>query len=421
MSKYKYRAVEYQRVSWDRVREQACEGRVVLAIDVAKENMFAALMKPDRTVLETLRWRHPHETRALLERVVGLGARPLEAVLEPSGTYGDALCRLLAEAGVAVYRASPKRVHDAAELYDGVPSSHDAKCAYLIGRLHLEGVSRPWVEPDERRRALRAQLGLLGLYQERYQRGRNRLEALLARHWPEATYHLELTSVSLLKLLERYGDAAAVAADAVAAGDELRRVGGRFLGPEKVAALIESARTTVGVACIEAERHAVAVLAQEALAARGQCRCIEQALAEQVHSEPGLERQAAVVGKVTAVVLRCALGNPRDYPNAASYLKAAGLNLEERSSGKHQGQLKITKRGPGLARSYLYLASLRLIAHEEPARCWYAAKVVRDGGLKGKAITALTRKLTKALWHVGCGEALDIGKLFGSRPLAKAA
>ncbi len=31
--------------------------------------------------------------------------------------------------GIALYRVSPKRVHDAAEVYDGVPSLHDAKAA----------------------------------------------------------------------------------------------------------------------------------------------------------------------------------------------------------------------------------------------------------------------------------------------------
>ncbi len=36
------------------------------------------------------------------------------------------------------------------------------------------------------------------------------------------------------------------------------------------------------------------------------------------------------------------VGTPVDYPNPHSYLKALGLNLKERSSGKHKGQLKIT-------------------------------------------------------------------------------
>jgi hypothetical protein len=47
-------------------------------------------------------------------------------------------------------------VHDAAEVYDGVPSLHDANAAELIGRLHLQGVSQMWEEPGEERREFNA-------------------------------------------------------------------------------------------------------------------------------------------------------------------------------------------------------------------------------------------------------------------------
>ena len=421
MSKYKYRATKFQRVNWERVREQAADRQVVLAIDVAKKDMYAVLMKPDRTVIETLRWQHPLETRAFMEQVAALGMYRVEAVLEPSGTYGDALRRLLAKAGATVYRVSPKRVHDAAEVYDGVPSLHDAKAAYLIGRLHLEGVSRPWAEHGEQRRALRAQLTLLDLYQERYQRGLNRLEALLARHWPEAPNCLDLGSMSLLRLLVQYGDAGAVAAEPEAAQELLRRAGGPGLKPAKIKALLASARMTVGVPCLEAEREVIRRLAADMLDACACRREIERALAPVVAGQPSLARLAAAVGKTTAVVLYCALGDPASYAAAQSYAKAAGLNLKERSSGKHKGRLKLTKRGPGVARRYLYFAALRLIAKDGPAKRWYDAKVARDAGLKGKAIAALMRKLAKALWHVGRGTNFDVHKLFGAGEHAREA
>jgi transposase len=412
MSKYNYRATKFQQVNWKRTQEKAADGRVILAIDVAREDMYSVLLKPDRTVIETFRWRHPHETRMFVEQMVEIGIDRIEAVLEPSGTYGDALRRLLAEAGAKVYLVSPKRVHDAAEVYDGVPSLHDAKAAYLIGRLHLEGVSQPWTEHGERRRTLRAQLTLLDFYQERFQRGLNRLGALLARHWPEAPYCLDLDSVSLLRLLALYGDAAAVAAEPQAAEELLRKAGGPSLKPAKIEALLGSASTTVGIPCLEAERTVIKWLAAELLEARAGRQEIERALASEVAVQPSLARLAAAVGKTTAVVLYCALGETARYADAQSYAKAAGLNLKERSSGKHKGKLKLTKRGPGVVRFYLYWAALRLVAKDGPAKCWYDAKVTRDGGVKGKAIAALMRKLVKALWHVGRGAEFDVYKLF---------
>jgi transposase len=45
-------------------------------------------------------------------------AHTLEVVMEPSGTYGDAVRGYLSGLGLAVYRVSPKRVHD--ELWSKV-------------------------------------------------------------------------------------------------------------------------------------------------------------------------------------------------------------------------------------------------------------------------------------------------------------
>lgn len=421
MRKYNYRAERFQQVNWEPLREQVAGERLVLAIDVAKVDFFVALMKADRTVLKTIRWRHPHETHVLLEQLSALGVGTLEAVLEPTGTYGDALRYQLRTLGARVYRVSPKRVHDAAEVFDGVPSVHDAKAAYLIGRLHLDGISQPWREPSERRRSLRAELTRLELAQERYRRSLNRMEAHLARHWPEAPYWVSLQSVSLLRLLAEYGDPALVAADSERADQRLRKIGGHWLKREKREGLMHSATETVGVPMVAAERQLIQELAQEVLSAREHSRQLERELSQQVDQNTELARMAEAVGKTSAVVLYCALGCASDYANAASYLKAAGLNLKERSSGKHRGKLKLTKRGPGVARYYLYFAVLRLVARPGPARDWYQAKLAQSNGPKGKLLTALVRKLAKALWHVAQGSPFDPAKLFELRPQPQAA
>ena len=127
---------------------------------------------------------------------------------------------------------------------------------------------------------------------------------------------------------------------------------------------------------------------------------------------------AAVIGKVSAAVLLAAVGAPQDYPDAGSYTKAIGLNLKERSSGKHQGQLKITKRGPSLARFYLYFAALRLIARDPLVKRWYERKTNRPGALKNKTVIALMRKLAKALWYIARGSSFDAEKLFHLKGVA---
>jgi len=422
MKKRRYRTTKVNQVNWAQIADQAGEQPMVFAVDVAKEKFVGALMKPDRTVLKTIQWQHPDQTPELVHGLLShVGAQRLEVAMEPSGTYGDALRWLFVTHDVAVFRLSPKRVHDSAEVFDGVPSLHDAKAAYQIGRLHLDGVSRRWEDRCEQRRELAAQIAVLKLHQERLQSGRNRLEAQLSRHWPELPRVLDLGSVTLMSLVARYGSPAQVVAHAEAARQLMRRSGGGALRREKSEGVIEMAQQTLGVPCLEAERALLKTLAQDLLENHRAVQQAEQALAAQVDADATLSWLASVVGKTSAAVLVSTQGSPQDYPDAGSYLKSLGLNLKERSSGKFQGQLKITKRGPGIARLYLYLAALRWLYRDPIIQAWYQRKVARDGGHKGKAIVAIMRKLAKALWYVAQGRPFDSHKLFNRKALAMAA
>lgn len=419
MSKRKFRSTALQAVNWSALGEKLGNQPVVVAVDVAKHDFYAGLMTPDRQLHAIVRWQHPHQTRELVQTLqTQLAGTDWVVVMEPTGTYGDPLRGLFREAGIAVYRAAANRVHKAAELYDGVPSLHDAKACYLIGRLHLEGNTERWVEPSAQRRELKAWLKQLEQCQERRQRSLNRLEALLARHWPEAPTILSLDSVTLLQLLADYGDPGAVCAAPEQALGLMRRVGRSGLKAETRERLLASAETTIGVACEPAERHLLRALAQDLLAQRRAIRELEQHLEARLAQDELLVGLQAAVGRATAVVLLAEVGSPRDYPSSAHFLKAVGLNLKERSSGKHQGQLKITKRGPAVARYYLYWAVLRQMKTSPVVRAWCEAKAGRDGGGKSKAIIAVMRKLVRALWHVGHGAVFDPNRLFNAAALA---
>jgi transposase len=419
MSKRRYGSVEFKRVDWSGLAEGLGGGRAVLAVDVAKQDFVAAVLGPEAGVRVTFKWQHPGQTAEVLGYLGRLaGAVALEAVLEPSGTYGDALIWQLRRVGIAVYRVSPKRVHDVAEVYDGVPSLHDATAAELIGRLHLQGVSQVWTALGEERRELNAWLTRLEVSKARHQAGLNRLEAHLSRHWPEVLDLLELGSATLSELVAAYGGPAAVAVDPVQAGVLMRRVGRVGLAEETLAAVLASARTSLGLPCIAAESGLLQWLAADSNATRRELHAIEQEIQRRVAASVVPTRLGNVIGKVSAAVLVAALGDPRDYPDAASYTKAMGLNLKERSSGKHKGQLKITKRSPAVARFYLYFAALRLIARDPEVRRWYDRQSACPGALKGKTIVARMRKLVQALWHVGRGATFEVKRLFAHEPLA---
>ena len=132
MKKRTYRATNVKQANWQKIAGLAAGQPVVLGVDVAKEDFFAVLMKTDRGVIDTIKWVHPQQSVEMVEHLLErVDRQTLQVVMEPSRTYGDALRGYLGDRGIAVYRVSPKRVHDAAEVYDGVPSLHDAKSACL--------------------------------------------------------------------------------------------------------------------------------------------------------------------------------------------------------------------------------------------------------------------------------------------------
>jgi transposase len=303
-------------------------------------------------------------------------------------------------------------VCDACEVYDGVPSMHDAKAAQVIGRLYFEGASRVWGEASEQQRSHDAIGRLYRLYQKQHQQQQNRLEAALQRHWPELTEYLELDSVTLEDLLLSFGCPAELSARAEEGRERMRRISRGKLAAEKIEAVLESARQTIGVPCVAAEREYLMALGAELRHSREQKERVGLRLSALTQADPELHALSVTLGRVTTGLLIAEGLDPRAYTNSGSYCKALGLNLKERSSGQHKGQIKITKRGSGLARRDLYLATLRLINHNGIVNRWYEKKVqAQDGRDKLKIVVALMRKLSRALWYVARGQAFDARRL----------
>jgi transposase len=418
MKKRVYRSVSVKKMNLESLLESVGDAPLIVGVDIAKEDMFATFeARGEPTV--TVRWKHPGETGTFVEVLLVLKARgSIEVVMEPSGTYGDALRAHLERVGVPVFRVNPKRCHDAAEVYDGVPSLHDAKSATILCKLHRDGASEPWPMRSDHERKLAAMLRILEVHAKEMHRNCNRLEGLLARHWPELTQHLELRTATLLELLLAYGGPGAVASDEAGARDLMRRVGGRYLALKKIEAVISSAKSSVGVPQLDEERELVMRVAAEARRAQKLSKKVKVRVERLSESEGATQEMAPVVGKTTAAVMVAALGDPRNYESATAFLKSTGLNLKEKSSGKKKGGLHITKRGPGIVRLYLYLAVLRLLQKNPVVRAWYAKKVKRQGGrAKSKAVVAIMRKLVLSLWYVAHGEVFDAMKLFDTARL----
>jgi transposase len=407
MKKHNYRTKKVNEINWPELSQQLGGEAITLAVDVAKAQQFALLTNSGQSLSILVKWAL-FETIGLIHELKQLNC-PVTVVMESTGTYGDAMRHQFRQAGFDIYQASAKRVHDAKEIFDGVPSLHDAKAACLIAKLHKEGLTKPWHELDEAGRELNAARREYDLHQSHYERNQNRLEAYLSRHWPEVLVLFDLDSVTLEKLLIAYGSPQAIAADAEQATRHMKVWGGHFLSTDKIAQVIDSAGATIGQPCIDAERRYLQALATEMQHSRCQRQTAKQLLEASIVADAGLKEMATTIGKLTTAILIGLHLDPRNFSSAHSYQKALGLNLTEKSSGQYHGQLKLSKRGSATARKYLYLAVLRLIQKDPVIGQWYQAKA--DPKVKMKTVIACLRKLAKALWYVARGERFDARKL----------
>jgi transposase len=417
MKREAYRTVAVKQVLVDSLVADRGKMPATVGIDVAKRELIATVRWSDGRFERPWKAENPGEIRDLIHRLEWLArGRTVTVAMESTGTYGDALRQALTDAKFDVCRVSGKAVHDYAEIFDGVPSQHDGKDAAMVAELAALGKSSPWPyqPPSGFDEELRYWVERADAQQRIALVWLGRLEGLLTRHWPEATRYLELNSATLLRVLMHYGGPAALAADARAAV-QLKRWGGRFLEDQKIARFVQVAGMSVGVRQTAFDRRRMNEAAQAAWNARQEVEAAEKNLKALARRQATIVRQADAVGWVTACVLWVFLGDPAKYPCAEAYRKAMGLNLKERSSGRYQGQLKITKRGPGAVRRWMYFAAMRMVQQPDVV-AWYQVKR-GDRPKDGKrALTAVMRKLALGLHALGVGEApFDARKLFSAK------
>jgi transposase len=395
-----------------------------VGIDVGKYELLAVCRWATGQFTRPWRVHNPSELGVLVALLQQVRAdRKLVVALEPSGTYGDALRQALADHGFVVHRVSTKAAHDYAEVFDGVPSQHDGTDAAVVAELAALGKSSPWeYQPATAwQQELAYQVAWLVGQRQVLVLWQGRLEGLLARHWPEATRVLKLSSGTLLRLLAHYGSAQALADDEQAA-TQLARWGGRLLDGHKIEQLLAAARSSRGVRPGAWETRQLQDYAQQAWQARQQAARAQRRLCVLAREQPVLAAQGQVVGLATACVLWVNTGDPRNYPAAAAYRKALGLNLVERSSGTYQSALHLSKRGSARSRQWLYFAVLRLV-QQAGVRSWYEAKKAQQPTAAKRVLVAVMRKLALALYHVGVHhEAFDARRLFAgvAHPAASA-
>src|SRR5262249_44637166 len=108
-----YRGTAVNRVDASQIGAGRKGQAALVGVDVGKYRLTAVLRWPDGAFERPWTIANPEQSATLVALLGQLGQRhPLTVALEPSGTYGDALRQAVGDAGLPVYRVSPKAAHD---------------------------------------------------------------------------------------------------------------------------------------------------------------------------------------------------------------------------------------------------------------------------------------------------------------------
>ena len=429
-NKRNYRRSSVNKILPESLRERALElggAGTTVGLDVAKHEIVVVVRWDNGTFERPWSVKNPDQIEELIERLSLLRQTcdGLIVALESTGTYSEAIRHAMTMAKLTVHRVSGKAVADYKEIFDGVPSQHDGKDAAMIAELTAFGKGTPWpyTEVPEDEQQMRHWVLRADAFRTQANQWTGRVEGLLAKHWPELNSYLELNSATLLKILIHYGTPAALASDTNAA-NQLRSWGRGRLVKKKIDDIIESARTTRGIPPNPHEMNWIQEVACEVQAALAEVKTCEKSLRKLAENHQVMKRYVKAIGPATLCVIWTTVGDPAKYSSSGAFLKALGLNLKELSSGKRQGQLGITKRGPSLARKLLYYWALRGVQQPE-LRQWYT-DFQKVGGKttpaskvrKIKGLVALMRKLCRSFWYVRKHDLeFDYAKVLPGRPL----
>lgn len=385
--------------------EQVTENTLIIGVDIAKESHYAcAVDHRSRELGKSWKFsqsRNGFET--FLSSLLALQRRhektDILIGLEPTGHYWMNLAVFLTEQDIPFVLVNPLHVKRSKELDDNLQSKNDPKDARLIAKMITYGhYSVPRhateVETELRRGAayrarLKKDLGSI----------KNRIQRWLDLYFPEFRQVFKDILIQAKAIL----DYVPLPVDICQFSSEemrqtLRDRGVRCLPKKKVAQLREHAAASIGVqdSPKAARREIHSLLHQQALLEEDLDTLTED-LIEEAKKLPDFLFLTSIKGvsDIFVAELLAETGSLLHYKHPRQLHKLAGLTLRTNSSGKHEGEKHLSKRGRKRLRALLYKAILPLIRNNQGFhQLFLYYKTRRENPLKGKeAMVILCRKL----------------------------
>jgi transposase len=383
----------------------------VVGIDVAKStHVVCALQAPSGALrLKSTAIPATAEGHAqLLDWLSGWGEpASLLIGLESTGSLWEPLYDALTQAGHAVVLLNPHQTASWATSL-GLRAKTDGIDAHTLARGLLAGWARASTVPDETVQALRTLTRARRDLVESRSAARQRLHDELVPVFPELVGNLperaDLGAPAVLRLLSVYNSAHALAQAPL---EDVSRVlaevsTGRW-GRPHAQALQELARhSSASTRAVVARAVVVRTLALHLLDLQARVAELDTALAEVLRTDPPsqqMQGQVPGLGPLWTATIRAELGDVSRFSRVDQVVAYAGLEPRTHDSGRYAGQRRLSKRGPGALRHALYLATLVAVRFRSEWRTRYQ-RLLDRGRAKKEALTILSRKLLKVIYHL---------------------
>lgn len=378
------------------------EKTLIVAVDIGKRVHYGYMRAPGGAEVKPFPFRNAGAGfRTFMEKIVHFqrGQRLEEVVVgfESSGCYAEPLCAFLRQREVRLVQTNPMHTKRLKELTGNSPNKTDRKDPRVIADIMSLGHALNVIVPEGAAAELRRLTQARECAVKRTTAELNRLHDRVFVVFPEFTEVMhDIASASSLHLIERYPapeDITALGIDSLTA--VLWKVSRGKLGRERACELICAARDSVGIT--DGKEGLLMEIAHLVETIRNTQRFIsniENRMAICLTAIPYSHCILSVkgIGVVTAAGLIGEVGDFRQYSTVREITKLAGFDLYEVSSGRHQGQRHISKRGRAAMRRLLYYAAINTvksfgIMHEIYQR------MLNRGMPKTKALIAIARKL----------------------------
>lgn len=404
------------------------ESTLICGVDIAKRKHWARIIdligievgKPFS--FENSRDGFCHLLGKLEQAKEKAGATRVVVAMEPSGHYWKALAWFLVEIGTTVVLVNPMHVKRTKETDDNSPTKNDRKDAFTIADLARQGKFLNCLLP----RGIYAELR--GLSQARQQQMRKRnaavnmLHGILDEFFPEfvTVFKDPLGKMALLVLEQCPFPVDLLQLTETELMRKLKAEADFRIRYKPIGLLLEAAANSIGVKeGLEAGRLRLRAILKEVRFWHELLQQTEEAMARAVAQTGIGEALLSIpgVGVITVAGFLGEVGDLNQYEDWRQVRKLAGLNLADNSSGKHNGQKRISKRGRPHLRCLLYQVSLTLVAHNREFKALYQYfKTRQQNPLKAKqALVAVACKLLRVMFHLATkGQMYDAAKVLGA-------